>query len=110
MWRLRCGGGGLSFTGPGSGPLLHFVGSVQLVFPDDGQRVGLSVEDPVVEGEVVVIGEEQVEIPAGDTHISEWPVQQPSWENNIPASPSHSPPGSIWPPRLAASGAEAQSS
>lgn len=61
-----------SFTGCGCGPLLHFVGSVRLVFPDDGQRVGLSVEDPVVEREVVVVGEQQVEIPVGDTQIRVW--------------------------------------
>lgn len=48
--------------------------------------MGLSVEDPVVEGEVVVVGEEQVEIPAGDTQISNRPVQQHSWEMNIPSS------------------------
>lgn len=47
-------------------PLLHFVGEVRLALPDDGQRVSLGVEDPVVEREVVVIGEEQVEVPEGD--------------------------------------------
>lgn len=30
-------------------PLLHLVGSVCFVLPDDGQRVSLCVEDPVVE-------------------------------------------------------------
>lgn len=54
-----------SFTG--GGPLLHLVGSVPLLLPEDGQRVGLGVEDPVVEREVVVVGEEQVEIPE-ETH------------------------------------------
>lgn len=43
-------------------PLLHLVGSVRLFLPDDGQRVGLRVEDPVVKREVVVVGEKQVEI------------------------------------------------
>ncbi len=47
--------------------LLHLVGSVCLVFLDDRQRVSLSVEDPVVERQVVVVREEQVEIPEGDT-------------------------------------------
>lgn len=60
----------LGFTACGSGPLLHFVGSVRLLVRDDGQRVGLRVEDPAVEREVVIVGEEQVEIPAGDTRIS----------------------------------------
>lgn len=31
---------------------------------DDGQRVGLGVEHPVVQREEVVVGEEQVQIPA----------------------------------------------
>lgn len=48
------------------GPLLHFIGSVCLVLPHDGQGVSLGVEDPVVEREVVILGEEQVEIPVGD--------------------------------------------
>lgn len=56
-----------SFTGGGGGPLLHLVGSVPLLLPEDGQRVGLGVEDPAVEREVVVVGEEQVEIPE-ETH------------------------------------------
>lgn len=47
------------------GTLLHFVGSVCLVLPDDGQGVGLSVEDPVFEWQVVVVREQQVEIPEG---------------------------------------------
>lgn len=64
------GSGSGSGSGGGWGPLLHFVGSVRLVSPDDGQRVGLCVEDPVVEREVVVVREEQVEVPAGDTRIS----------------------------------------
>lgn len=76
----------LSFTGSGSAPLLHFVGFVRLVLPDDRQRVGLGVEDPVVEREVVVFREEQVEIPAGDKGINNWPVQQHSWEMSIPSS------------------------
>lgn len=45
------------------GFLLHFVGSVCQVFPDDGQGVSLGVEDPVLEWQVVIVGEEQVEIP-----------------------------------------------
>lgn len=48
------------------GRLLHLVGPVRLVLPDDRQRVGLRVEDPVVKRQVVVVGEEQVEIPEGD--------------------------------------------
>lgn len=83
---VRGGGRRLSFTGSGSGPLLHFVGSVRLVFPDDGQRVGLGVEDPVVQREVVVVGEEQVEVPAAETRISNWPAQQHSWETAVPPS------------------------
>lgn len=66
--------------------LVHFVGSVQLLFPDDGQRVGLRVEDPVVQREVVVVGEEQVEVPVGDTQINTWPVQQRGWETDLPSS------------------------
>lgn len=45
------------------GKLLHFVGSVCLLLPDDGQGVSLSVEDPVLERQVVVVGEQQVQIP-----------------------------------------------
>lgn len=45
--------------------LLHFVGSVCFVLPDDGQRVSLGVEDPVLKWQVVVIGEQQVEVPGG---------------------------------------------
>lgn len=57
------------------GPLLHFIGSVRLVLPDDGQGVSLGVEDPVVEREVVILREEQVEIPKGDTEGNDlsWP-------------------------------------
>lgn len=47
------------------GTLLHFVVLVCLVVPDDGQGVSLRVEDPVLEWQVVVLGEEQVEIPGG---------------------------------------------
>lgn len=46
--------------------LLHLVGSVCVVLADDGQRVSLGVKHPVVERQVVVVGEEQVEIPGGD--------------------------------------------
>lgn len=46
--------------------LLHLVGDVRLVLLEDGQRVSLGVEHPVVERQVVVVGEEQVEIPGGD--------------------------------------------
>lgn len=49
-----------------STPLLHLVGSVCLLLLDDGQRMSLGVEDPVLEGKVVVVGEEQVQIPGGD--------------------------------------------
>lgn len=57
------------------GPLLHFIGSVCLVLPHDGQGVSLGVEDPVVEREVVILREEQVEIPEGDTEGNDlsWP-------------------------------------
>lgn len=75
--------------------LVHFVGSVQLVFPDDWQRVGLRVEDPVVQRELVVVGEEQVEVPAGDTHVNTKPVQQQGRETDFPSFPLQSLAGSI---------------
>lgn len=55
--------------------LLHFVGSVCLLLPDDGQGVSLSVEDPVLEWQVVVVGEQQVEIPEGRMREGEGKVE-----------------------------------
>lgn len=45
--------------------------------------MGLRVEDPVVQRELVVVGEEQVEVPAGDTHVNTEPVQQQGRETDF---------------------------
>ena len=45
--------------------LLHLAGLLCVVLLDDWQGVGLCVEHPVLEGQVVIIGEQEVQVSAG---------------------------------------------